>query len=110
MPLIAIKLQKVICLATIEFDSASQPSYFFDCVTDRNNGSGLRWTRLSSPHSFTVNAIPDNVPGIRMDVGGIDYPDLDVYICSDRYSDDVVKLNVTDRKCLLLLYTYSLHF
>ena len=97
--------QTVVGLATIELggDAASQPTYFFDCVTDRNNGSGLRWTRSSFPHSFEVDATPDGVPGIRMDVGGIDYPDLDIYICSDQFSDDVARLNITDRKYSLYI-------
>ena len=85
-------------LATIELsgDAASQPTYFFDCVTDRNNGSGLRWTRSSFPHFFRVGAIPGNRSGIRMYVGGIHYTDLDIYVCSDHYSDDIVRLNITD--------------
>ena len=104
--------QTVVGLATIELsgDSASHPTYFFDCVTDRNNGSGLRWTRSSFPHSFEVDATPDGVSGIRMDVDRIDYPDLDIYICSDQFSDDVARLNITDRKYSLLLCRFFLSY
>ena len=74
---------------------ASRPAYYFDCITDLNNGSGLTWTRLSTQHRFVVEAIPDGRPGIRLNAGGIDYVDLDIYTCSDQYGSDTVSVNIT---------------
>ena len=94
----------VVGIATVELggDTSSRPTYFFDCVTDRNNGSGLRWTRATTNHRFAVAAIPDGTHGVRMDVGGFDYEDLDIYTCSDQNSADVVTLNITDCEFLLI--------
>jgi hypothetical protein len=78
-------------------DPASQPTYFFDCITTRNNGSGIMWERLSAPNELNVGDIPEGlgVAGKRLNAGGIDYPDLDIYICSDQFSDDVISVNIT---------------
>ena len=96
----------VVGIATVELamgrDTSSRPSYFFDCVTNRNNGSGLRWTRATTNHRFAVSAIPDGTYGVRMDAGGFDYEDLDIYTCSDQNSADVVTLNITDCEFLLI--------
>ena len=50
---------------------------------------------MSTPHQFHVMDIPGGSPGKRLDVAGIDYPDLDVYTCSDQYSNDVASVNIT---------------
>ena len=49
---------------------------------------------MSAQHRFPVINIPDGSPGKRLDVIGMDYPDLDVYTCSDQYSNDVVSVNI----------------
>ena len=53
---------------------------------------------MSSQNAFGVENIPDGSPGKRLDVGGIDYQDLDIYTCSDQYSDDVASINITSCK------------
>ncbi len=92
-----VEIVPVVGIATVELggDPASQPTYFFDCVTTRNNGSGIRWERLSASNSFDVGDIPDGSAGKRLNARRIDYPDLDIYICSDRFSDDNISVNIT---------------
>lgn len=87
----------VIGIATVELGglSTSQPTYYFDCITNSNNGSGIRWDRTSTLNRFQVIDIPDGSPGKRLDTADINYPDLDIYICSDRYSNDVASVNIT---------------
>ena len=109
----------VVGIATVELggNPASRPTYFFDCITTRNNGSGIMWERMSTEHRFQVGDIPgDQLAGKRLNAGGIDYPDLDIYICSDRYSDDVISVNITACKfdtkveipCALILLNFIL--
>jgi hypothetical protein len=84
-------------IATVELGglSSSQPTYFFDCITTRNNGSGIRWDRTSALNRFRVIDIPDGSPGKTLDAVDINYPDLDIYVCSDRFSNDVASVNIT---------------
>ena len=102
-----VEIIPVISIATVELggDLASRPTYFFDCITDvhMNNGSGIKWTRMDMDlHRFDVGDIPSgnyyNATGRRMNVGGITYGDLGVYICSDSASDDSVSVNITGCK------------
>ena len=76
-------------------NAASRPAYYFDCITNLNNGSGIRWSRMNAQNRFHVVDIPDSSSGMRLDVAGIDYPDLDVYTCSDQYSDDIAFVTIT---------------
>ena len=87
----------IIGIATVELggNAASQPTYYFDCISSVNNGSGIRWDRMSAQHPFQLIDIPDGSPGKRLDVAGFNYPDLDIYTCSDRYSNDVTSVNIT---------------
>ena len=96
-PQVSVQVTQIVGIATVELggNPASRPTYYFDCISDQNNGSGLSWTRLSAQHDFVFEAIPDGRPGIRLGVGNIDYPDLDIYTCSDRYSSDTVSVNIT---------------
>ena len=94
----SVELIDVVGIATVELggDPASRPTYFFECTTNLNNGSGIRWTRLNTAHRFSVEDIPNGESsGKRLNVGGIDYPDLDIYTCSDLYSNDVASINIT---------------
>ena len=85
----------VVGIATVELGGDSQTTYYFDCITNSNNGSGIRWDRMSTVNRFRVIDIPDGSPGKRLDTADINYPDLDTYICSDRYSNDVASVNIT---------------
>ena len=100
---VSVKTIPVVGIATVELggNPASRPTYYFECITNlgMNDGSGIRWTRMGIPHRFDVVDIPGgNSPGKRMDVGGIDYTDLGVYICSDAASNDAVSVNITGCK------------
>ena len=85
-------------LATVELDTDLQLVYYFDCVTDLNNGTGLIWARMGGQLRFEVELIPGGTPGKRLEVERISNSDLGVYVCSDRYSSDVVSVNVTGCK------------
>ena len=95
----SIEIIPVVGIATVELDGGV--TYYFDCLTDLNNGSGLMWTRLSVQHRFEVESIPGGTPGKRLLLVGIRHSDLDVFICSDRYSDDVVFVNITGCECFI---------
>ena len=96
-PQASFELIPVVGIATVELGEslASRPTYYFDCITTRNNGSGIMWDRLSTTNRFEVVRNPDGSTGKRLNAGGIDYPDLDIYICSDQYSNDVATVNIT---------------
>ena len=100
-PQVGVDVIPVIGIATVELggSAASRPTYYFECITNKNNGSGIRWTRMSAQLRFDVEDIPDGSPGKRLNVGGIDYPDLDIYTCSDEHSDDVTSVNITACEC-----------
>ena len=87
----------VVGIATVELDQTTPITYFFDCITNLNNGSGLRWTRQSTPHRFPTSAPQSSK--LRLDATGISQSDLDIYICSDLYSADVAAINITDCEC-----------
>ena len=90
----------VVGIATVEIIGLphERPTYYFDCISNQNNGSGLRWTRLNGPQRFRVDTIHSGLPGIRMSSGGIGSSDLGVYRCTDDYSNDAASLNITDSK------------
>ena len=92
----ATSITTVVGIATVELGglSTSQPTYYFDCITNLNNGSGIRWDRTNGLNRFRIIDIPDGSPGKRLDTSDINYPDLDTYICSDRYSTDVASVNI----------------
>ena len=101
---IDVRLIPIVGVATVELggDAANRPSYYFDCTTDRNNGSGLVWTKMNTQNRFEVIPIPTGGSGKRLNAGGIDYRDLDVYTCSDQYSDDTVSVNITGCELMCL--------
>ena len=96
-----VRVFPVVGIATVELggNDASRPTYFFECITTRNNGSGITWTRLSAQNPFEVVDIPSGSAGKRLEAGRIDYPDLDIYTCSDQYSNDVASINITACEC-----------
>ena len=98
----------VIGIATVELSglSTSQPTYYFDCVTNSNNGSSIRRDRMSTLNRFRVIDIPDGSPGKRLDTADINYPDLDTYVCSDQYSNDVSSVNITACELIQIVYYY----
>ena len=94
-----VKIVRVVGIATVELNA--DVTYYFDCITDQNNGSGLVWARRNSHHRFEVDFIPNGSPGKRLWMVNVEYRDLDVYICSDGYHsiDDVTFINITGGEC-----------
>ena len=99
-PVFNLEIFDIVGVATVELggDPASRPTYFFDCKTNLNNGSGITWTRMSTDNTFEIESIPDGSAGKRLDAADINYEHLDVYTCSDRYSGESVSLNITGCK------------
>ena len=95
-PQASIEIFPIIGIATVELGGDIQIVNFFDCITDLNNGSDLMWTRRTTQHRFDVGPIPDGSSGRRLRAAGINYSDLDVYTCSDRYSNDFSSINITN--------------
>ena len=96
-PAFSLEIFDIVGIATVELDGdpTSRPTYFFDCKTNLNNGSGITWTRMSTDNTFRVVNIDDGSAGKRLDATDIDYAELDVYTCSDQYSGESVSLNIT---------------
>lgn len=92
-----IDILSVVGIATVEISGGDheRPTYYLDCISNQNNGTGLRWTRQSVQHRFEVEMILSGTPGIRMLLGGINSGDLDIYTCSDLYSGDIASVNIT---------------
>ena len=86
----------VVGIATVELGGDQQITYYFDCITDLNNGSGVRWARRNGLNRFSSVPIPNELPGQRLSAAGIRHSDLDVYTCWDRYSDDVSSIIIND--------------
>ena len=99
-PVFNLEIFDIVGVATVELggDAASRPTYFFDCKTNLNNGSGIRWTRMSTDNTFEIESIPDGSAGKRLDAADIDYQHLDVYTCSDQYNGESASLNITGCK------------
>ncbi len=70
------------------------PDFFFDCNNTNNNGSGIQWSRVGGLEISTVPA----TSGLSLQLENVDYPDLDVYICTDTYSGESLELNITVSK------------
>ena len=85
-PQASIEIFPVVGVATVEI--GGHPN-LFDCITDLNDSSGLRWTK----RRFNIGPIPD---GSRLDLAGIRHSDLGVYTCWDQNSNDNVSINITD--------------
>ena len=95
-PMTDVDTYPVVGIATVELGGDQQITYYFDCVTDLNNGSGIRWARRNDQNRFVFDSIPDESPGKRLRASGIGHSDLDVYICSDEFSGDHSSINITD--------------
>ena len=97
-----IETYEVVGLASVELESEMRPTYFFDCNTTENNGTGITWTRQSGELHFRVEAIPSRTNGKRLTASGIAANDLGTYICLDTYSNTRVSINITQGELDLL--------
>ena len=94
---VSVDIYEVIGLASIELeaDLSIQPTYFFDCNTTLNNGSGITWLYNGDAPRFRVAAIPTSTNGKRLSASGITESDLGLYNCLDTYTNTNVSINIT---------------
>ena len=89
---------RVAGVSTVELGGTNPPTYYFDCNSTVNDGSGITWSRLGGAQiRFSISEI-DN--GKRMDVGVFRYEDLGEYSCRDQRTNNELILNITDSKCM----------
>lgn len=100
-----IETFEVVGLASVELESEVRPTYFFDCNTTVNNGTGITWIHQNEEFRFRVEAIPSSTNGKRLTASGITANDLGVYICLDTYSNTRVSVNITQGELDLLPVT-----
>ena len=79
-------------LATVEFDNSV--TYYLDCNTLRNNGSGIMWTRVGGNNPFQVSDVGTG-NGRRLSLSGVRDSDLGSYLCYDTLSEDRATINIT---------------
>ena len=93
---IVVQTYEVIELASVELNlqPGPPPTYFFDCNTTANNGSGITWLGPLPP-LFRVESIPTSSNGKRLSVAGITSDDLGVYTCLDSYTNTTTSVNIT---------------
>ena len=95
--MIGVTVWQVEGVATVEIGSGgASPSFFFDCNTTANDGSGIVWTREVVPIDFMQTEVNN---GRRLEFGMPDPEDLGVYICTDQTTNEQVSLNITSSKC-----------
>ena len=102
---VSIDSFEVIGLASIELEagpSGNRPTYFFDCNTTLNNGTGITWPYNGDAPRFRVEPIPTSSNGKRLSTSGITVSDLGVYTCLDTYTNTNVSINITQGEILCL--------
>ena len=56
---------------SVDTKTASRLTYYFDCTTDRNNMSGIRWSRMSGINRFRPERVEGNPCVLRLPAGGM---------------------------------------
>ena len=94
----ALSHRRVEGVATVELGGANPPTYYFDCNSTVNDGSGITWSRLGGAQiRFSVSEVGN---GKRMDARDFRYEDLGEYSCRDQRTNNELILNITDSKCM----------
>jgi len=95
---LGVEVWRVAGVATVELGGLNPPTYFFDCNSTINNGSGITWSRLGGAQiRFSVREVGN---GKRLDAGVFQYEDLGEYLCLDQRTNNQLILNITDSKCM----------
>ena len=81
-------------LATIRFGEEADITYYLDCNTSRNDGSGIEWLGIASGSSIQVTDAP-NGNGKRLDLAGVSESELGRYECLDMATGDRAFVNIT---------------
>ena len=87
-----VKVFPVSGLATVEL--ISSVTYYLDCNTLRNDGSGISWMRVGGDNPFTVSNIGMG-NGQRLRLSGLSETHLGGYVCFDAQSEDRATINLT---------------
>ena len=85
-------------LATVELVT-NRPTYYLDCNTSRNDGSGISWRKINGSNRFSVSDI-FSTASKRLSLSRITESDLGLYECFDTQSDagDRAIVNITTGK------------
>ena len=85
-------------LVTIELVT-NEPTYYLDCNTSRNDGSGILWRRIDGRNPFSVSDIV-HTASKRLRLARITESDLGLYECFDNQSGagDRAIVNITTGK------------
>ena len=85
-------------LATVELFTNEQ-TYYLDCNTSRNDGSGILWRRIDGSNRFSVSDT-FGTASKRLSLSRITESDLGLYECFDNQSDvgDRAIVNITTGK------------
>lgn len=103
---VSIKMFEVLGLASVELEadsSGTRPTYFFDCNTTLNNGTGITWPYNGENPRFRIEPIPSSTNGKRFSTSDIRVSDLGVYTCLDTYTNTNVSINITRGELCLSL-------
>lgn len=82
-------------LATVEL-VAGGPTYYLDCNTSRNDGSGISWRRINGHNRFQISDIASTASK-RLNLVRLNESDLGLYECFDNQSSagDSAIVNIT---------------
>ena len=85
-------------LATVELVTGG-PTYYLDCNTSRNDGSGISWRKIDGHNRFEVNDISASASK-RLSLARLNENDLGLYECFDNQSaaGDRAVVNITTGK------------
>lgn len=85
-------------LATVEL-VANGPTYYLDCNTSRNDGSGIMWRRIGAQNRFSVSDVASSASK-RLSLARLAESDLGLYECFDSQSGagDRAIVNITTGK------------
>ena len=85
-------------LATVELVT-NGPTYYLDCNTSRNDGSGIVWRRIGDHNRFSISDIVSSASK-RLNLLRLGESDLGLYECLDNRSSagDRAIVNITTGK------------
>ena len=100
---VEVKMFPVQGLATVEL-VAGGPTYYLDCNTSRNDGSGILWRRIDGHNRFIVSDI-DSTASKRLNLVRLNESDLGLYECLDNQSSagDRAIVNITTGRLAISL-------
>ena len=101
-----VKVFQVQGLATIKFGEGPDVTYYLDCITSRNDGSGIEWLGIDSDSTIQVAKAPSG-NGKRLDLSGIRESEVGRYECFDTATGDRAYVNITKGNRVTLVMVAS---